>query len=265
MKYILLLLTVFLFCGLFADACEYPPDTALVATVNGEPVIVREFLLIAERARTGIIRYYRVNYKIGYGEDFWNMNIDRQTPGDLLKQRTLDTLVSIKIQQSLAYQFGLIADPNYKMFLDDFAAENKRRLEAKNAGKVIYGPVQYTEEVYFNYIFSNMVIRLKDILGREVFKINDGLLMDAYEKNKDSLCFKGFHTEVRLMKLKEKFHPDSVLSVTDLVFNDTIPHPEEEDEVISMARETAKKMQSGAYSPVIEIRDSNYVIFIKKT
>jgi len=53
--------------------------------------------------------------------------------------------------------------------------------------EVFYGPIQYTEENYFKYKFSNLVIGIKNQLSENDFKPTDKILKTYYEIVKDSL------------------------------------------------------------------------------
>lgn len=246
-----------------ASAQDIMNDTAVVAYINGEPVVKSEFMMQARRERSEVIRYFRITYNCEYGEGFWNKNIDGQSPSDFLKEKTLDTLRTIKVQQILAKEVGIVNDLSYTSFLNSLEVENRRRLEAKNANKVIYGPVQYSEEVYYNYLFSNMVISLKNILGEQVFNLTDDKLRGEYEKEKECFCSKGFLTNILLMEVKDSNELDLWLTPIDLVFNDSLPSPEEEDGLRSIVRETAKKMQAGESRTDIVFQGANYTILVK--
>jgi hypothetical protein len=180
------------------------PDTAVIAWVNKEPVIMREFMQRANKERSQVIRFYRINYGCEYNEGFWSKMFDGKTPSEVLKKKTLDTLVQIKVQQIAAKNWGIMPDITYLGFLRLLEKENKRRLEARSLNKVIYGPVQYNEDVYFNYLFTNMVNQLMNILNENVFKITDRQLKEIYETDKERLYRKGYFTKIRLFGIKFK-------------------------------------------------------------
>ncbi len=55
-----------------------------------------------------------------------------------------------------ASKAGLLPNPGYSAFLTQLDAENSRRFEAVQAGEVIYGPQQYTEENYRAYLIGTI-------------------------------------------------------------------------------------------------------------
>ncbi len=248
-----------------------PADTSRVASLNGEWIILCEFMLQARSQRTIIINYFRNRYGVEYSNDFWSGKIDGTTPMDVLKKKVLDTLVQIKVQQICARNAGLIADISYEAFLKALETENQRRSSAKASGRIIYGPVRYTEEVYYNYLFTNLVNRLKEYLAGTVFKITEEKLKEVYDKEKDSLYRKGFVTIVALKKLrpfKNAVSDDNAQTGTDaentLVFNDSVYSPEEGDPFRSMVRETSSKLAKGQSSKKIEFGGNCYIVTVKE-
>lgn len=117
-----------------------------VATVDGEPIETREFLMVAKRSR------------------YLNLSLSE------LKEKALKECVRIKVQQKLGVDNGLMISAAYTDFLKRFDEENQRRREALSAGKVVYGPEQYTEDEYYSTAFSDLVFQLKEKLTFKVSK-----------------------------------------------------------------------------------------------
>lgn len=284
------------------QAQTLPEDTSVVAVINGNPVTTREFMLFANKERSEVIRFFRVNYGCEYDNTFWTKSFDGKSPTELLKERTLDTLIKIIVQQACAKDFGLVSDISYSGFLLALKNENLRRLQAKNTNKVIYGPVQYSEEVYFNYTFTNMVEKLKAVLTEKVFAITNDTLLQIYETEKDRFFKKGYCTKVRTVGLKHKTgstggehktgkvnyldlisindsinrnesyilvakewygnHPDFSLVIENTVCNDTIPQAEEDNALRSQIKEISTSLSKGESSSVFEINNTAYILTI---
>lgn len=156
-----------------------------VAKVNGEPIEEKEFLrqLNLERATTA--NYFKQKYNAEVNGDFWTRNFGGEVPAQYAKERTLKECISVKVQQALAKEQGLIEDITYSTFLKKLAEENKTRKDAVKNHQVIYGPGQYDENGYFSHMFSNLVIQLKEKLLDSEFKPSDAELRKYYEKVKD--------------------------------------------------------------------------------
>jgi hypothetical protein len=179
-------------------------DTLTVAVVNGESIVLREFMRRTENERSQVIRFFRTKHGCEYNNDFWDKTYDGETPTEVLKKKTIDTLAQIKIQQIEAKKWGIMPDISYQGFLRLLKKENKLRLEARSMNRVIYGPVQYSEEVYYNYLFTNMVNQLKDTLDDKIFNISDDKLREVYETDKDRLYRKGYYTKICLIGIHFK-------------------------------------------------------------
>ena len=85
------------------------------------------------------------------------------------------------MQQQLAQQYGLLPDPSYGAFVQAWLQENARRQQALANHQVIYGPTQYTEANYFNYVFGQTIYDLKQLLAqRGIIDTSDQVLYPYY-------------------------------------------------------------------------------------
>jgi hypothetical protein len=182
------------------------PDTLKLALVNGEPITYAEYMYFQSKNKASVLRYFRDTYKLNYGNDFWEQSCNNETPKQRLMQCALNEAIEAKAQQIIAQKFQLVDNISYTHFLVKLKNENKRRIEAVSQNQVIFGPVQYTESVYYDYLLSNMLIQLKKTLAKNVFTINDSILHNNYELLKDSLFKKGYTSRVSILKVafKEK-------------------------------------------------------------
>jgi hypothetical protein len=177
---ILLLLIVKLF---FID--RGIDENTVVVKVNNEPISFKEFktFMIDNQAET--MNYFREKYGADVNDkNFWNKSFGEEVPLAVLKQKTLDQLSRIKVQEMIAREKGLTDDISYSSFLKSLKAENKRRREALAKNEIIYGPQEYGEKEYFNYSFNNMVNDLKEKLGKDELLVDNSKLKEYYEKMK---------------------------------------------------------------------------------
>lgn len=285
---------IFVFTTVSAIAQNSIPDTTVIALVNSEPVSYREFMQQANRERSQVIRYFRITYGRKYTSDFWTQISEGKSPADILKKRSMDTLVKIKVQQILAKKWGIMSDISYNGFLIKLETENKIRLEAKNRNQVIYGPVQYTEDVYYSYLFTNMVNQLKAQLERDFFDISEKKLKEIYETDKYHEYPNGFYTKILLVEMKMasnltvgvkdsvrnsvrislnelrtciltndnclgpatgKFKDNNSVSLVtkEIIFNDSVYAPEEENTLLTEVKEQAKTIKQGDCCQVMEV------------
>lgn len=133
-----------------------------VAQVDGQPITERLFRHTLQRTRSEVLREFAPQ---ALGPAFWSTPVKGRIPGEVLKDRTLSECVRIEIQLRLAHEKGLLQHPGFDAILDELPLENQRRARAIQAGQVVHGPSQFTEQTYFAYRFSNLQIRLKELLG----------------------------------------------------------------------------------------------------
>lgn len=137
-----------------------PPATAFptlepdrqVATVDGVAVPMRELQIFLAKDRAAILAHYQSNPSAGRGDAFWTRPVDGETPAARLTDAALADVARTTVQLELAAQHRLIADASYSTFLAAFGAENDRRRAAAANHQVVYGPVQYSEANYLDYL-----------------------------------------------------------------------------------------------------------------
>lgn len=159
---------------------------AVVATVNGDAIPVREFELFLAQDRAATFAYFQQNYGATGDRMFWNTRYGGQTPREYLEQHALTDAVNTTIQRQLAHDFGILPDVTYGGFLQALDAENARRRLAAKRGQPIYGPVQYTEANYFNYLLDQEIPTLQDALVKKgVIGVTESALRQYYAAHQD--------------------------------------------------------------------------------
>ncbi len=160
----ILIIALFMCCNYIIVAQNFNSKIEIVGQVNGEPVTSKEYAFFAQRNRHKVISKFRNEYKLNYHADFWQDKSKGKTPGEVLREITIDDIVNSKVQFLLAKHYGIINDISFESIQKHLDAENLLRQNALNNNVVIYGPEQYTIESYYEYLTANMVIKLKDYL-----------------------------------------------------------------------------------------------------
>lgn len=150
-----------------APVAPPPPPTAVVASINGQQIPVREFALYLAQERAATFAHFHSAYGADDGPRFWTTRYGGTTPAAYLKQHALTDVARSTVVLALAHQHHLIADPGYDAFLAAWTAENARRRQAVAAHQVIYGPTQYTEANYFTYVMHDLDARLEQALAAD--------------------------------------------------------------------------------------------------
>lgn len=164
------------------SASEMPDDT-VVAKINGLPVQMREFMLMVNKNRSEVFSYFKQTYNAEDSETFWTDQFEGESPSELVKQYAIDELKETKTEQALAIEYGIIENADYDKFFAEWKAENERRKTAKANNEVIFGPVEYRELDYFNYVHSNMEVELKKKLRETEFDFSESDYLSYYENN----------------------------------------------------------------------------------
>jgi len=149
--------------GVVPGAGDISSET-VVASVNGEPIVVAELLIGASHERAGVIADFSARHGARVDDRFWTTRFGGERPIDILKRRALELAVKRKLEQLLMKDHAVLQDPSYHAYLARLAGENARRSEALRTGQPIYGPEQYGEREYLEYLMSNGVIALKEQL-----------------------------------------------------------------------------------------------------
>lgn len=127
-------------------------DLRTVLEINNEEVTVREFML---------------NY-------------------DYDKEKSIDNLIDNKAFLNILKEYGIIESTSYKAFLSSMKNENKRRLKAKENNEIIYGPVQYSEKQYYEYILSDGRAELEFIIEEKFKEEINSRVQSIYEADIES-------------------------------------------------------------------------------
>ncbi|MBA2936979.1 peptidyl-prolyl cis-trans isomerase [Paenibacillus sp. CGMCC 1.16610] len=180
-------------CGIFTVtgcSAHTPPakgnSNLPIATVNGAPLQIGEFRLLAQKLRSGVIQTFIKEYGAQYGKDFWNTSYgEGGTPQEYLKQMALKEATVAKVIQLLAKENGLIDKIDYSDFAIRLQKENMRRENAVKNKDPIYGPVQYEEAAFYEYWLSNLKLQTMQYLSDDsAWSPNDREIQAYYEANR---------------------------------------------------------------------------------
>jgi hypothetical protein len=237
------------------------PDSTIIATIENEPVVAGELKLIAQQYRASTISRFLALCGCSYSSRFWATEVEGVTPSDYLKKMAFDTLVRIKVQQILARKYEIVNDITYAGFLRKLEQENQSREAAVRNHQVIYGPVKYSEIVYYNYIFREIALGLKKALDQAVFRISQDTLAQQYENLKSGLCSKGYLSEVILQQTDQQgafTGSKNALTSSVIIVNDTVPLAEDDPSPVPQIRYELRGLKEGDFSRTFEYQGLNY-------
>lgn len=148
---------------------NYPSGDEVVATVNGMDITAEELEQHMSQNKAYVITYFQEKYNATVDSSFWDKEYDGVTPYSYLRQTALDELTKYKIEQKLAVDHGLLKqeDMSYKAFLKQLEEENETRKQKIANGEVVYGASSYTKESFFGYTYSNLQLKLQEVMSKE--------------------------------------------------------------------------------------------------
>ncbi|MBW4083215.1 SurA N-terminal domain-containing protein [Paenibacillus sp. S150] len=171
---------------------------ASVASVNGIPVTLKEFLARMPGQRSAALSYYQQAYGCDTGAaGFWTSPCGGEIPLQRLKRMTLDELVENRVRELAAQEAGLDCPVGYDAFLAAWKAENRQRSRRLAEGGVVYGPREYSEQVYYRYLASVTANDLKRWLAGRDGPFAEKLLREEYAKRMPGQSGSASFDEVR--------------------------------------------------------------------
>lgn len=150
-----------------------PVSKGVVFTVDGEPVSLSQFEQQMEKEKLMVTRDFEIKYKATFGPGFWTMNFGGDIPVNALRRRAKDAIVVSVVKKMIAREMGIIEKIGYEDFLKELDSVNKARTKAVKEGKVIYGPVTYTLEMYSDYYMSTLENAIRDGISTPKSKRNE--------------------------------------------------------------------------------------------
>ncbi|TZF84680.1 hypothetical protein FW774_06775 [Pedobacter sp. BS3] len=164
----------------------------VAAYINKQPVAAKEFRREMLRYRAEIYGQFAKTHQSSEAGNFWNTAFNGVKPIDSLRSRALKALIVLKVQEQLLTRHKLWPYKNYNQLLEALHKTNIDRNNAVQKNEVIYGPVNYTEQDFYDYQFSNAIIRLKKAFRDSgVIKVNDSLLSAHFNQLKSKGIYSG--------------------------------------------------------------------------
>ena len=159
-------------------------DNPSVLTVDGSLVHLDEFTWFMHRERAAVFREVSADVSSNSETNFWDQDHNGVTPREILLKKTVESVVREKAEQLLFKELGLVDDIQHSVFLERLEKLNAQRQKAVEAGKVIYGPVQYSARQYYSHWMATMKIKAKDQLRKEQPALEEAQLRNYYNQRK---------------------------------------------------------------------------------
>jgi PPIC-type PPIASE domain len=154
-----------------------------VMTVNQTPVSQAEFIFFMEQERPAVFQFFYEHHRLADGTNFWNQVRGKTTPRLMLQQNTIRRLVREKVEQKVFLDLGLATNISYAALLDRLAVVNQDRQSANARHQVLYGPITYNLQMFYENWKSNLRLRAKEKLATTQMAITEHDLKHFYQSN----------------------------------------------------------------------------------
>ena len=154
-----------------------------VMTVGGYAVEDAKFRWCMDRQRAQVFRQFSAQGGLTYGETFWQTPCGETTPAQSLLDKTVAVLKRDKCEQLLFKELGLLDDVSWTAFLKRLEQGNAQRQETVRKGGIVYGPVSFTSQQFYDHTMARLRIQAQDRLALKEFDLSDKALRAWYDAN----------------------------------------------------------------------------------
>ncbi|WP_050696666.1 peptidyl-prolyl cis-trans isomerase [Anaeromassilibacillus senegalensis] len=180
-KLVAVWLVVCLLAGLFAGCGGEPDPYQTVGEIDGRPVALGELQLFVDDVRQQTNSYFKKNHQLAaVTEAEWRQEYNGEAPVDYAIRLAMEALVPYKVVEKKLMESGGEQDFSYQAFVSRWEEENQSRQQKKEAGEVVYGPIQYTKRIYYDYLNDEYQKTLESSLR---FDATEQELQQLYDEN----------------------------------------------------------------------------------
>lgn len=178
----------------FIVGCQKKEDS--IFTVGQVNISENQFQFYINKNRSSVINtYLQEGEKMD--KDFWTRKVEGKTIEERLKEKAKEECVQQQTLFTLGKEQELLQSDSFEKIEEQMKSENETRQQDVDAGKVVYGTVNYTLETYIEYITSNLERELIKKLSATVLTYTDEELKHYYEENKDAFSFDSPQIDVK--------------------------------------------------------------------
>ncbi len=248
--------------------------------IDGNEISEKLYLELMQSNVANVVNEVYEKYGLEMDENFWTSEIEEGTPLDILKERTLNTLIKASAYYSYATDLNIETNGGLGTIETRLEEENKRREEAIANGEIIYGLKQYDLKFYLNYemelLHENICYdmsfsadEMHDYYDNHLddFKQDDQLKIEAlriYYVVDDALLEKYDSIKEDLEAIVKRLPSESLESLAkEYQFNDyylSLDSTTLDLDIDGDIYELAKDMQSGEVSGLIDVSGCFYIV-----
>lgn len=164
------------------------PSKQTVVTINGISLPVQLYEEEMEGIVPKVYSYFESEYQVQNlsTEEFWENSYNGEIPVDYARKLVLEKWVRYIVVLQEAQKNDLIQDVTYDGLIELWQKENDKRKEDLEAGKIIYGPYQYSWDGFLDVQITNYSDELVKKYAETEFLLSDEQLKKIYDEEKNA-------------------------------------------------------------------------------
>lgn len=171
--------------GSASDEKQNPDETVLY--LDGDAVTEDEYTLLASDYRNQVTMQYSTDQV--NTDDFWQTEIDGETPVRQLEKLILDQLKYNYAVKHLALEADVIEDYTYDELQKKQENENNERERQIEDDETVYGLTSYDASAYYSYWYSNLETQWKNSWIPGNAHVTESDCRDYYEDHADGYTY----------------------------------------------------------------------------
>ncbi len=173
------------FGGSAADEKQNPDETVLY--LDGDAVTEDEYALLAAEYRNQVTMQYSTDQV--NADDFWQTEIDGETPLSQLEEMILDQLKYNYAVKHLAVEADVTEDYSYAELQENREGENQERSGQLENDETVYGLTSYDDSNYYSYWYSNLETQWKNSWIPDNADVTESDCRDYYDEHEDAYTY----------------------------------------------------------------------------
>lgn len=200
-------LSVLLSVTVLAGAASLAAEDVVVARMDGQTIVRRE------------VEFSLSSFRATIAREVAAQDPARAETLRVIVRQAIARAAENKVQWMLAAERGLVSDAGYGTFRTAWLEENNRRRRQIEKGEVLYGPVAFSEEAFYEYALSHAILQLKGILvpspsSDRIRALYDSVAPTAFRKH-ERLRLARVTTAASSVEVRERLRVD-LMNSSDL-------------------------------------------------
>ncbi len=145
-----------------------PAPEDILTWFEDEPVYREEFDLHRPDIESKVFIYFKATHGVALRGDLWDEAISGQVPREMLEAQLLESVLRARALQALAEEHGVgegLPFPDFSAFC---RSVNQSRRAALEAGRVLYGPIEFSPINLYRYHMDQLRLFLLRVMGKSL-------------------------------------------------------------------------------------------------